>query len=273
MTEKVPDSLCRDWLTQAPTPMLAVDENDQIRWANRALEEIVGLPATQLLGHTRQSLPSPTHRVLFAEEDLIHLKGPGAPECWLRCEVRVDQSQPSIRLHYYTDVTREIELAEENRELRETVESLRLSDELTGLPNQRALKQQLDLHVSRSRRYENPLSVIQISFDVEQAEAKEAVAIALAQHLRDRLRWADLVARWNETEFIVILPETQEAKAREVGANLFAADDPVHVSGNYSGIEPSIAMGIAGWQRGDDSRTILARAMPVTPIAPNGVNY
>lgn len=260
MTDKVPDTLCRDWLMQAPAPMLAVDENDRIRWANRALEAIVGLPAGQLLGHTRQSLPSPAHRVLFAEDDLIHLNGPGAPERWLRCEVRVDQSQPSIRLHCYTDVTRETELVAENRKLRETVESLRMSDELTGLPNQRALKQQLELHVSRSRRYDNSLSVIHISFDLDQPAATDAVALALAQHLRDRLRWADLVAHWDEAEFVVILPETVEGKAREVGANLLADDDPVRITGDFSGIEPRIAIGVAGWQKGDDSRTLLARA-------------
>jgi diguanylate cyclase (GGDEF)-like protein len=157
-------------------------------------------------------------------------------------------------------VTRETELVEENRKLRETVESLRMSDELTGLPNQRALKQQLELHVSRSRRYDNSLSVIHISFDLDQPAATDAVALALAQHLRDRLRWADLVAHWDEAEFVVILPETVEGKAREVGANLLAADDPVRITGDFSGIEPRIAIGVAGWQKGDDSRTLLARA-------------
>jgi len=260
MPDKVPDSLCRDWLMQAPAPMLAVDENDRIRWANRALEAIVGLPVSQLLGHTRESLPAPTYRVLFAEDELIHLKGPGAPERWLRCEVRVDRNQPSIRLHCLTDVTREIELAEENRRLREMVDSLRMTDDLTGLPNKRALKQQLELHVSRSRRYDNSLSVIHISLDSDEVAAKDALALALAHHLRDRLRWADLVARWDELDFIMVLPETDESKAREVGANLLAADDPVKIPGEFAAVEPRIAMGVAGWQRGDDSRTLLARA-------------
>lgn len=260
MTEMIPDTLCRDWLKQAPVPMLAVDDDGRIRWANHSLEAFVGLPASQLIGHTRDSLPSPTHRVLFEEEELIHLNGPGAPERWLRCDVRVDEHQPAVRLHCFTDVTREIELAEENRRLLEMVDRLRTTDELTGLPNRRALEQQLELHVSRSRRYDNQLSIICIGVACDQPAAQDAVAVAVAHHLRDRLRWADLVARWDEAEFVIVLPETEETQAREVGANLFAADDPVKLTGDFTDVEPLISMGVTGWHRGDDSRTLLARA-------------
>ncbi len=260
MTEQIPDSQYRDWLAQAAAPMLAVGADGRITWANRALEAVVGLPANQLLGHTRDTLPSPTHRVLFEEEEFIHLNGPGAPKRWLRCTVCADQARPSIRLHCFTDVTRERELEEDNRRLHEMVENLRMTDELTGLPNRRALKQQLELHVSRSRRYDNPLSLIHISVGCDQPQAKNAVALAVAHHLRDRLRWADLVARWDETEFIVILPETEEGKAKEVGANLTAADDPVKLDDEFADIVPRVVMGVTGWHRGDDSRTLLARA-------------
>lgn len=260
MTEKVLDTQFRDWLMQTPAPMLAVGEDGRIIWTNRSLEAFVGLPDSELLGHTRESLPSPTHRVLFEEKELIHLNGPGAPDRWLRCDIWFDEKQPTVRLHCYTDVTREIELDEQNRQLRETVDKLRTTDELTGLPNRRALSQQLELHVSRSRRYDNQLSIIHIGVACDEAAAQDAVAVAVAHHLRDRLRWADLVARWNEAEFVIVLPETEETMAREVGANLFAVDDPVTLKGEFANIVPRIAMGVAGWHRGDDSRTLLARA-------------
>lgn len=260
MTEKVSDTLCRDWLMHVPAPILAVDLKGRICWANRALESIVGLPASQLLGHTRKSLPAPTYRVLFAEEHLIHLKGPGAPERWLKCDVVTDAKQPEMRLHCYTDVTQETRLSLENQKLRETVDNLCTTDEQTGLPNRRALRQQLELHVSRSRRYDNALSLIHVNVEVHDRSVLDDAVVAVAQHLRDRLRWADQVARWDETDFIIVLPETEEQKAREVGANLFGEHDPVKLPEQISELVPGIHMGVAGWHRGDDSRTMLARA-------------
>ncbi|MFM1891404.1 MAG: hypothetical protein RLZ44_481 [Pseudomonadota bacterium] len=254
------DSLQHTWMARAPIPMLAVGGDGRVRWANRALEAVVGLPASQLLGHTRATLPSPTHRVLFADAGLIHLNGPGAPERWLRCDVLAGDGD--LRLHFYTDVTREVDLSEENRRLRSEVEDLRTTDALTGLANQRALARHLEMHVSRSRRYDNPLSLVHVAVAAPGPEGSaDAAMLALGRHLRDRLRWVDEVARWDEDQFLVILPETGEVEAREVAANLLATAELPVLPAPYAEVGLEVRYGVASWQRGDDSRTLRRRAV------------
>jgi diguanylate cyclase (GGDEF)-like protein len=249
------------WFTGAPVPILALDAEGRIRWANHALEAIVGLPSSQLLGHSRESLPSPAYRVLFGEDQLIHLKGPGAPERWLRCTVCDSPAAPRLRLHFFQDVTREVLLEAENQELQQQIDSLRLTDALTGLPNQRALSQQLELQVSRSRRYDNALSLIHVRLEVSGGDAtRDSALLATAQYLRDRLRWVDQIAHWSSQEFLVVLPETGEPEAQAVLDNLAAGLDALHLPGPLAEAQLSLHFGSATWQRGDDARSLLLRA-------------
>lgn len=253
------DNLAHTWMSHAPVPILAVGADGRVCWANHALETTVGLPASQLLGHDRDSLPSPTHRVLFTTAGTIHLNGPGAPERWLRCESR--DGDDGLRLLFYTDITREVLLAEEKRRLQGEIEDLRTTDALTGLANRRAMIQHLELHVSRSRRYGNPLSLAHIRVGASGPEGvADAAVLTLARHLRDRLRWVDQVARWDAWEFLIALPETGEAEAREVIANLVRAEELPALTAPFDGVSLQIGYGIASWQRGDDSRTLRQRA-------------
>lgn len=260
MPDQQADPCAHAWLTNAPVALLALAADGRVRWANRALEAVVGLPAAQLLGHTRDSLPSPAHRVLFGTGELIHLKGPGAPERWLRCQV----SEPGdgVRLYCYSEVGREIALAEQNRRLAGEIEGLRTTDTLTGLPNRRALAQQLELHVSRSRRYHNPLSLVHVELQVQGPDgAGDAAMLAMARHLRERLRWVDQVARWDERQFLLVLPETAEAEAREVAASLLAPDDIPPLPASIGTARIDLYHGVSSWQQGDDSRTLRERAV------------
>lgn len=64
-----------------------------------------------------------------------------------------------------TDVTELRLIAGECEELLEEVESLARSDALTGLPNRRALDEQLPREMGRARRAESPLSLAIVDID------------------------------------------------------------------------------------------------------------
>jgi diguanylate cyclase (GGDEF)-like protein len=248
------------WFHDAPYPMLATDAEGQIRWANQALETAIGLPASQLLGHDRDSLPSPAHRVLLGGDGLIQLNGPGVPERLLRCTVTDSRSADGValRLHCYQDITEQQRLETENRLLKEQLEELQLNDALTGLSNGRAISQALNQQVSRSRRYDNPLSVLVVQ--MAGAEHADATVQGLARLLRDRMRWVDQLGRWRDDAFMAVLPETSEEEARLLA-------DKIHSGLEASAGDPdsplaglAISFGIAAWQKGDDARTLLRRA-------------
>jgi diguanylate cyclase (GGDEF)-like protein len=257
------DDLESAWFRHAPFGMLVLDRQGRIVQANRALESLIGLPISQLLGHSRDTLPSPTHRVLFAESVRIHLNGPGAPERWLYCETH---SEDDKTIRYFSDITRERALEAENRDLVERIEATRVNDPLTGLPNQRAITHQLELQVSRSRRYGNPLSIALIRVHMElpensiHREARDPVLLSVSRYLRDRLRWVDQIARWDNDAFLTVLPETDENAARQLLAKISAETDQIDLPELFHRVGIGLTVGVAGWQKGDDAHTLIRRS-------------
>lgn len=252
------------WFNDVPFAMLATDHNGRIRWANRALETCVGLPASQLLGHTRDSLPAPAYKVLLDSDQLIHLQGPGAPDRWLSHSLCVsrDVQGEALQLHCYQDVTEQRRLTHDIRQLNEALAELQLTDELTGLPNERALSQAINQQVSRSRRYSNPLSVLLVHLAPSVGGAHDDATLqALARLLRDRLRWVDQLGRWREDTFLAVLPETGEDELQALLDKIQSSlSETVEANAKHPLAQVSLDYGQAVWQKGDDARTLLRRA-------------
>ena len=103
------------------------------------------------------------------------------------------------------------ELALKNKEL----ERLADRDKLTGLYNRRKLDNALAQEVTRSERYNRPLSVIIIDIDhfknvndTYGHPVGDAVLAESAARLSGTLRTSDIAGRWGGEEFLIICPET-----------------------------------------------------------------
>ena len=122
-------------------------------------------------------------------------------------------------------VKRQMEsLWEKNREL----EEMSITDELTGLYNQRYFHERLKQEVTRNRRQKHPLSLL--FFDVDGLktyndtyghlvgnDVLKAVAQSLSQRIRKNV---DTGYRCGGDEFAVILPETRAEQAVEVAKRI-----------------------------------------------------
>lgn len=248
-------------LEDLPIGLLLLDQEHRVSWANRRLVEIIGMPAEELAGKHLEQLGEPVQRLLATEPQLIH---DPLSQRWLN---RTAQRTPAGgRLLVLTDVTEQEQLAEDNARLRQQVEDLRLTDELTGLPNRRAISQALDLHVSRSRRYQNPLSVVLAYVDIHrpagvQPLSTDPVILGVARFLRDRLRWVDQIARWEEHIFLLVLPETTENDARNLLEKIAGEEDGLQTAEAPGDLRPRLTFGLACWHKGDDARTLLRKAL------------
>ena len=130
-----------------------------------------------------------------------------------------------------SDVT-EIRNAEQrSAALAAEMKVLATMDALTSVLNRRALDEELEREVARSRRSGTALSLIMIDVDRFKAlndayghpagdECLRRVADVLRRHAR---RASDLVARYGGEEFCVVLPETDEEGARLFAETLRAA--------------------------------------------------
>jgi diguanylate cyclase (GGDEF)-like protein len=142
------------------------------------------------------------------------------------------------------------------------LEALALLDPLTGIANRRALELRLSHELTRSKRYNRPLSCLMADIDGFKAindkyghplgdEVLAAFAQLLATETRARI---DLVARYGGEEFVFILPETPLAGAIAMAERVRARVASVEISSRKLRVTASI--GVAT----DATEDILLRA-------------
>jgi len=253
-------------LRNSPCGVLIFDQNGTINWLNPALESMLGLQADQLVGQKREQFPFTTHRGLFKGAGLMHLFGTGVEqERWLHCTIETrDGTDPAIHtIKYFQDVTELMRLREENQRLNQQVEELAITDELTGLANRQSLTRGLNAQVARSRRYQNPLSlaVIHLIDDRSEPVIPDEVILEVSRYLRDRLRWVDLIARWEHSQFIIILPETSLQHANDLMDKVLASFSELTLPAQYAADSLELQFGLAEWQKGQDARLLLKQAL------------
>lgn len=238
------------------------DQGGSISWLNPALERMLGLAADQLVGQKREQFPFTTHRGLFKGNGMMHLFGSGVEqERWLQCTVETPEgTDPEMHtVKYFQDVTELVRLREENQRLTQQVQELAITDELTGLANRQALTRALNSQVARSRRYQNPLSlaVIQLIDRHGSSTIPDEVILAVSRYLRDRLRWVDLIARWEQSQFIIILPETSLQHGQELMDKVLASFSDLALPAPHDSGSLALQFGLAEWRKGQDARLLL----------------
>jgi two-component system cell cycle response regulator len=118
-------------------------------------------------------------------------------------------------------------LQDELREKNVLLETLSVTDVLTGLANRRRLMTRLEEEVARARRYKTPLAVVMIDIDhfkkvndVHGHAMGDEVLRNIGAMLRDGVRTTDLAARYGGEELTLVLPHTDIPAATLVAENL-----------------------------------------------------
>ena len=119
---------------------------------------------------------------------------------------------------------KELELRVKNllriKELKDTIGEVSTTDELTGLHNRKYLYEHLETEISRAKRYETKLSCLLLDIDFFKVvndmygyDWGDILLKKIAEMLREFIRKEDIVTRYGDEEFIVILPNTPEENA------------------------------------------------------------
>ncbi len=159
-------------------------------------------------------------------------------------------------------------VAIDNARLFAEVQTLALTDPLTGLPNRRYFNELASQEIKRAKRFDEPLSFI--IFDVDHFKkvndthghaVGDRVLMTIAAHCRKVLREIDHVGRYGGEEFVIALPRSDIETARVVAERLrhCVADTPVRV--DEIEFQITISVGVASLQsKQDDLKTLLERA-------------
>ena len=106
------------------------------------------------------------------------------------------------------------------RELRDKMKTLATTDELTGLHNRKYLLERMEQEISRAKRYGNALSLLlfdldffKVVNDIYGYEWGDVLLKSIADKLRNVIRKEDILTRYGDEEFVVVLPNTAEDNA------------------------------------------------------------
>ena len=100
------------------------------------------------------------------------------------------------------------------------LKTIAITDELTGLYNRKYLHSRLDAEISRAKRYNTSLSCVLIDIDFFKTvndmygyDCGDVLLKKIAQMLEALIRKEDIITRYGDEEFILVLPNTSEEQA------------------------------------------------------------
>lgn len=250
--------------------VLMVDGRDQAVWANHAFLMLYGLPSiTELARRTFDEI----YAAAWQGEELTpdHTFGlatlkerqrfSGAPyelalpqDRWVRIvELRGTQANGSS-FFSHMDITESRRQQEELRQLTLRLETLSVTDALTGLANRRRFDEVLEAEWRRAQRSGTTLALLMMDVDHFKHlndthghpfgdEVLKKVACVLAERVQ---RSGSLVARYGGEEFAVLLPGTDAQAARELAESIRqVVQDQTHGNERTGPVGATISIGVA----------------------------
>lgn len=171
-------------------------------------------------------------------------------------------SSNSKQIKEYLKVTALSELlAEKLIKNNAELHNLATVDGLTGANNRRWISEQIILHITEAKRYQQPLSIMLIDIDYFKRvndthghEVGDQVLINIVTLLKNWLRDTDLMGRFGGEEFIILLPMTTAEEACILAERLrlnIAQNSAYKTQYNQ---DLTISIGIAGVKNGLTSK-------------------
>ena len=134
--------------------------------------------------------------------------------------VRADSYDFIVRPVNEKEFNTRVEALAKTSKYRINLKKQSVTDELTGLYNRKYLHHRLEAEISRAKRYGTPLSCLLLDIDFFKTvndmygyDWGDVLLKKIAQMLEALIRKEDILTRYGDEEFILILPNTSEDNA------------------------------------------------------------
>ena len=252
------DSLSGGWGQQALEVVdfgVLVLSDQRTQWVNPYLLSLLGLKESDLAGSIISKEDRLSTLLLGTDNPFLIVNQLGH-DTWLK---REHVKTPEHDIYFFHECTDLVIIGNECRRLQKDLSDLNPKDPVTGMMSNDIIVEMLDGHISRSRRYDNPLSLLRISYAF--SEQMDSLLFSqcikrIAFFLKDQLRWADQIGMLDRYTFLVILPETDYQSA---AALLKKFNEEPHLSlfSKGDGRPLSFSVGLTEWSKGDTTKKML----------------
>jgi diguanylate cyclase (GGDEF)-like protein len=218
--------------------VLLLDSDLRVQFLNQKLRKYWGVSMEQAARHPTYAelianVPNPgaypvaqgeVQAFLAARVEEVRSANPAVRDLWIAdgrtMRIHCTITANGGRMLTYCDVTDLIRNAE-------MLEKLATIDSMTGLFNRRHFLASAEGEWSRFQRYQRPLSLLAIDIDhfksvndrYGHAVGDEAI-VSVADACQQGKRASDIVGRFGGEEFVILLPETDQAQAMIVAERL-----------------------------------------------------
>jgi diguanylate cyclase len=151
------------------------------------------------------------------------------------------------------------------------------TDDLTGLPNQQLFREDLRRRLAQRRRYGTPVSLVMADVNsletINQAHGRDVgdmVLRAVAQFFSAALREMDLVARFDQDTFALLMPGSVRANAVRAAERIRGAIEHCKLKLPDGEVRFSVSMGVAEASPDEEIESLQARAMAAVVAAKSG---
>lgn len=251
-------------LESLPIGIFVADGGGAIIWANDALCLQLAVRHQSIIGKSRDELPVNRILTLFKTVETYQLPATASqPERWLNFISRHAQILPGqvFEVACLFDVTH-YEVVRKRKHLRLVPSAQNETDPDTGLLTQQSVTARLGAEASRSRRYNNALSIIMLDVgargDSSVESGHKAPLMETARFLKERLRWVDIIGHWGCSGILVVFPETNLESAMQLAEKLRAELEKSNML-EAAGKGLTISLGVTAWKKGDDAVSLTNR--------------
>ncbi len=272
----------RNLVTLCPDGIIAVDRSGLVTLFNQAAGDLIGYKAEDVIGKLNIASVYKSEQVARDIKKAIYSDEYGGPGRLENLEIELEDRQGKklpIRLSavliqkngeemgsvgfFYDQTVR--------KAMEQKLRHLSVTDNLTGLYNQRYFYTCLNRELDRAKRYQRPLSLICCDLDrFKQCNdlfghlEGDNVLRLIGDLLTDVLRRTDMAFRYGGDEFFILLPETALKSAQttcEKIRSLFNERWPYNDEYKGTRFDPvTLSLGVAQAQSDESAEAVIRRA-------------
>lgn len=240
-----------------PSPVIELDPAGVVTYLNPAAERL--FPELKAMGQSHPLLHDGSGTLIAAlwqgrqPGEAVHEAKVG--EATYELHISYVQEVGLIRI-YVLDIT-------QRKRSEEEIYLLATTDSLTGIANRRQFSTILAGEVDRAKRYGTPMSLAMYDIDYFKRvndtfghDVGDAVLQALTGLVKENIRTNDVLGRWGGEEFMVLMPQSDLAAARDASEKLRL----VIAGHSFDKLDKlTVSFGVAAFEPQDDLNSLLKR--------------